>query len=219
MSASNIHRPDTPGTHSPNFRRSDLIPIALVSALSLALHLIAIRGFGLFRDELYYIACSDHLAWGFVDQPPLSILALKMIKLLFGDSPAALRILPALGGAAFVFLTGLMARELGGKRLALLLAAVAGFAPVGNLFQFHIYSMNFIDLLFWQVCILIIIRLVRTDNPKLWVPFGIVAGVGLQNKVSLLLLVIGLGVGVLLTKRRRARFSIQDIWPSEKEFI
>jgi len=188
---------------SPKSRRLDFIPIALVSALSFVLHLIAIRGFGLFRDELYYIACSDHLAWGFVDQPPLSILVLKMVRLLFGDSPTAVRLLPALGGAAFVFLTGLMARELGGKRLALLLAAVAGFAPVGNLFQFHVYSMNFIDLLFWQACVLILIRIVKTENPKLWVPFGIVAGVGLQNKVSLLLLVFGLGVGILLTKRRR----------------
>lgn len=203
MSASNIHRPDTPGILSPKFRRSDLIPIALVSALSLALHLIAIRGFGLFRDELYYIACSDHLAWGFVDQPPLSLLLLKGIRFLFGDSPAALRFLPALGGAAFVFLTGLMARELGGKKFAVFVASAAAFAPVGNLFQFHIYSMNFLDLLFWQACILIIIRLVRTGNPKLWVPFGIVAGMGLQNKVSLLLLVFGLGIGVVLTKRRR----------------
>jgi 4-amino-4-deoxy-L-arabinose transferase-like glycosyltransferase len=188
---------------SSKSRWPDFVPIALVSALSFALHLMAIRGFGLFRDELYYIACSDHLAWGFVDQPPLSILVLKMVRLLFGDSPTAVRFLPALGGAAFVFLTGLMARELGGKRLGLLLASVAGFAPVGNLFQFHVYSMNFIDLLFWQVCVLILIRLVKTENPKLWVPFGIVMGVGLQNKVSLLLLVFGLGVGVLLTKRRR----------------
>jgi len=184
-------------------RRLDLIPVALLSALSLVLHLIAIRGFGFFRDELYYIACSDHLAWGFVDQPPLSILVLKMARLLFGDSPAGVRLLPALGGAAFVFLTGLMARELGGKRLALLLAAVAGFAPVGNFLQFHVYSMNFIDLLFWQVCMLILIRLVKTGNPKLWIPFGIVAGAGLQNKVSLLLLVFGLGVGFVLTRRRR----------------
>jgi len=203
MSDSDIQRPGSPGNPSYGSRWLDFIPIALVSALSLVLHLIVIRGFGLFRDELYYIACSDHLAWGFVDQPPLSLLLLKIIRLLFGDSPGALRLLPALGGAAFVFLTGLMARELGGKRFALLLASVAGFAPVGNLFQFHIYSMNFIDLLFWQACILIIIRLVRTENPKLWVPFGVVAGVGLQNKVSLLLLVFGLGVGVLLTKRRQ----------------
>src|SRR4030043_2342129 len=128
---------------SPKSRRLDFIPIALVSALSFVLHLIAIRGFGLFRDELYYIACSDHLAWGFVDQPPLSILVLKMVRLLFGDSPTAVRLLPALGGAAFVFLTGLMARELGGKRLALLLAAVAGFAPVGNLFQFHVHPIHY----------------------------------------------------------------------------
>ena len=202
MNASDIQRPGPLGTLSPKSLRSDLIPIALISALSLVLHLIAIRGFGFFRDELYYIACSDHLAWGFVDQPPLSILVLKMIRLLFGDSVAALRFVPALGGAAFILLTGLMARELGGKRFALLIASVAAFAPVGNLFQFHIYSMNFIDLLFWQVCILILIRLVKTENPKLWVPFGVLAGLGLQNKVSLLLLVFGLGAGVLLTKRR-----------------
>ncbi len=202
MRTSDIQSPGSPGILSLKSRRSDLIPIALVSALSLAIHLIAIRGFGLFRDELYYIACSDRLAWGFVDQPPLSILVLKMIRLLFGDSVAALRFVPALGGAAFVLLTGLMARELGGRKLAVLLASVAGFAPVGNLFLFHIYSMNFIDLLFWQAAILILIRLVKTENPKLWVPFGVLAGLGLQNKVSLLLLVFGLGAGVLLTKRR-----------------
>lgn len=203
ISDSDIPKLETPGTLSPASRWLDFIPIAFISGLSLALHLIAIRGFGLFRDELYYIACSDHLAWGFVDQPPLSLLLLKGIRFLFGDSAAALRIVPALGGAAFVFLTGLMARELGGKKFAVFVASAAAFAPVGNLFQFHVYSMNFIDLLFWQACILIIIRLVRTGNPKLWIPFGIVAGMGLQNKVSLLLLVFGLGVGVLLTKRRQ----------------
>src|SRR4030043_1934240 len=128
---------------SPKSRRLDFIPIALVSALSLAVPLIAIRGFGLFRDELYYIACSDLLAWGFVDQPPLSILVLKMVRLLFGDSPTAVRLLPALGGAAFVLLTGLMARELGGKRLALLLAAVAGFAPGRTPFQFQLHPIHY----------------------------------------------------------------------------
>lgn len=202
MRDSDFHRLETAGKLSPKARRLDLLPVALVSALSLVPYLIAIRGFGLFRDELYYIACSDHLAWGFVDQPSLSILVLKMVRLLFGDSPVAIRFLPAVGGAAFIFLTGLMARELGGKRLAFFLAAVAGFAPVGNFFQFHVYSLNFIDLLFWQVCVLILIRLVRTENPKLWVPFGVLAGLGLQNKVSLLLLVFGLGIGVILTRRR-----------------
>ena len=202
MSDSDIPRLETPGDISPKSCRSDLIPIALISALSLVLHLMAVRGFGFFRDELYYIACSNHLAWGFVDQPPLSILVLKMMKLLFGNSLLAVRALPAVGGAVFVFLTGLMARELGGKRFALFLASAAGFAPVGNLFQFHVYSMNFIDLLLWQAAILILIRLVKTENPKLWMPFGVLAGLGLQNKISLLLLVFGLGVGVLLTKRR-----------------
>jgi hypothetical protein len=168
MSDSDIPKLETSGTLSPASLWPDFIPIALVWALSLVLHLIAIRGFGLFRDELYYIACSNHLAWGFVDQPPLSLLLLKIIRFLFGDSPAALCFLPALGGAAFVFLTGLMARELGGKKSALLLASVAGFAPVG------------------------------TTRCDFCMPY--------ENNRAIFLC-------------RRARFSIQEIWPSEKEFI
>jgi hypothetical protein len=185
--------------------------IGLIAGLNLILHLIAIKGFGYFRDELYYLACSDHLAFGYVDQPPLSILILKLIRLVFGDSLWAIRILPALGGAAFVFLTGVMARELGGKKFAAFLASVAAFAPIGNLFQFHVYSMNFIDILFWQACMLILIRLIKSENPKLWLAFGMVAGVGLQNKISILFLIFGLGVGILLTEHRRSLKS-RHIW-------
>jgi hypothetical protein len=177
--------------------------IGSIALLNLVLHLIAIKGYGYFRDELYYIACSDHLAFGYVDQPPLSIIVIKAIRFLFGDSLIALRILPVLSGAVLIFLTGLMARKLGGRTFPLLLASAAAFAPIGNYFFFSIYSMNFLDIIFWQACILIVIHIIKTDNPKYWLLFGLVAGLGLQNKISVLFLIFGLCVGILLTNQRK----------------
>ena len=81
--------------------------------------------YGYFRDELYYIACSRHLAWGYVDQPPLSILFLAINRAILGDSLFALRLLPALCGAVFVYVTGLIAEEMSGDRFAQILAAIA----------------------------------------------------------------------------------------------
>lgn len=188
---------------SKKFWTSDLMIISYFAVLNLILHLVAIENYNYFRDELYYFACSDHLAFGYVDHPPLAMLLLKIIRFFFGDSLIAIRIVPVLGGAALVVLTGLMARELGGKRFAMLLAAAAAFAPLGNFFLFHIYSMNFLDTLFWQACILIIIRIIKTKDPKYWLLFGLTAGLGLQNKISVLFLCFGLGVGILLTKERK----------------
>ena len=188
---------------SKRFWLSDYAVISYIALLGLVLHLIAIEGFGYFRDELYYIACSDHLAVGYVDQPPLSILLLKLVRLVLGDSLIAIRLLPVFSGAFVVFFTGLIARELGGKKFALLLASLAAFAPIGNFFIFNIYSMNFLDFLFWQAAIYIIIKLIKTNNPKYWLLFGLTAGLGLQNKISVLFLCFGLVIGILLSKERK----------------
>jgi 4-amino-4-deoxy-L-arabinose transferase-like glycosyltransferase len=99
--------------------------LLLLAALKLAIHLPAIAHYGYFRDELYYIACAKHLAWGYVDQPPLSIALLAAVRGLFGDSLIAIRLLPLLAGVATVVLAGRLARELGGGRYALGLAALA----------------------------------------------------------------------------------------------
>src|SRR5260370_13680246 len=92
--------------------------IAFFSAAALLIHLLANGRYGYFRDELYYIACGRHLAFGYVDQPPLSILLLRLSQLLLGDSLFAIRLLPALAGAATIALTGVIARELGGRAWA-----------------------------------------------------------------------------------------------------
>lgn len=188
---------------SKKFWLSDYAILSYIVLLSLILHLIAIKGFGYFRDELYYIACSEHLDFGYVDQPPLSIFLLKFVRLVFGDSLITLRILPVLSGALFVFFTGLIARELGGKKFALLLASGAAFAPIGNFFLFNIYSMNFLDFLFWQAAVYTVIKIIKANNPKYWLLFGLIAGLGLQNKISVLFLCFGVIAGLLLTRERK----------------
>ncbi len=187
----------------PAFFCSQYMLIAYVSLLALVLHLIAIQGFGYFRDELYYIACSQHIAFGYVDHPPFSILLLKLIRAVFGDSLVAIRILPVLCSAILVFVTGLIAKELGGGKFAMVLAAVSGLAPIGNFFLFGIYSMNFLDHMFWLALMCLVLQIIKTGKSKYWLWFGLVAGLGLQNKISVLFLVFGIAVGVLLTPERK----------------
>lgn len=181
--------------------KADLVPAGILAAANLALALIAINGFGWFRDELYYVACSDHVAFGYVDHPPLSILILKLVRTLFGDSRFAIRLLPALGSAAFVFLAAWLARELGGKRRAMTLAAASAFATA-NYFNLHVYSMNLWDLLLWPAVLLVLARLVRTGNPRLWPVIGLLLGLGLENKIGIVFLGLGIAAGVLLTPLR-----------------
>jgi len=182
---------------------SEYMFMAFFALLAFVLHLLAIQNFGYFRDELYYIACSEHLAFGYVDQPPFAMVLLKFIRMILGDSLMALRIVPTLASAAFVLLTGILTRELGGKKIAVILASAAAFAPLGNFGLFHIYSMNIWDVLFWQTCMWIVIRIIKTENPKLWLLFGVAAGLGLQNKISILFLGFGIFLGILLTKQRK----------------
>ncbi len=183
--------------------RGDLTALALIAFAKLVFHLATSSGYGIFRDELYYLACADHLALGYVDHPPLSILLLWLARRTHGDSLLAIRCLAALAGAASVFVAGLIARELGGRRGAQVLAALAVcFAPVFLAFS-HFFSMNVFDLLFWTVLELLAVRIFQRDQPRLWVVFGVVAGLGLQNKYSVGFLVFGLVVGLLLTPQRR----------------
>ncbi len=177
----------------------------IIALLSLIVHLIvnAKGGYGIFRDELYYIACSRHLDWGYVDQPPFCALLLAINRAVLGDSLVALRFLPALAGAGLVFLSGLLARELGGGRFAQAIAATAAFITPVYLAIFNFYSMNAFDLFFAALCFYILVRIIRTDNRKLWIPFGLILGVGVLNKLSILFLCGGLVIGLLLTGNRR----------------
>ncbi len=178
--------------------------ILCLSACKLLVHLYAGRYYGYFSDELYYLACSRHLAWGYVDQPPLIAVITWVIRVLLGESLPAIRFLPAVAGAAEVALTGLMARELGGRRFAQGLAALAALVAPGILAMHNLLTMNAFEPLFWMGCAWLTIRIVKTGNHKLWIWFGILAGVGLENKYSMGLFAAGLVLGLLLTPERRA---------------
>ncbi len=106
--------------------------VLCITAGKFLVHLYAGRHYGYFVDELYYLACSRHLAWGYVDQPPLIAVITWLARLLLGDSLPAIRFFPAVAGAAEVALTALITRELGGKCFAQGLAALAALAPKGD---------------------------------------------------------------------------------------
>src|SRR5664279_4118495 len=132
--------------------RTATILIVAFAVCKLLFHLYAGRHYGYFVDELYYLACSRHLAWGYVDQPPLIALITWIARSLLGDSLAAIRFLPAVAGAAEVALTALLARELGGSRFAQGFAALAALVAPGILASHGLLTMNAFEPLFW-ICL------------------------------------------------------------------
>src|SRR6202166_3094348 len=173
--------------------------IACLLAVAAVLLQIATNGrYGYFRDELYYIATSDHLAWGYVDFAPLASLLLRVSRLLFGDSLHAIRFLPALANGAEIVLTGLITRELGGKRFAVLLACLSVLmAPVilGNGTRF---SMNPFEPLFWMGSIYFLLRAMNRNQPVLLVRCGVLLGLGLENKHSTAFFLVSLPTGLVI---------------------
>ena len=119
-------------------------------------------GYGIFRDELYYLACSDHLSLGYVDHPPLSIYLLKFWTLVFGDSVWAIRTLPAIAGGVTVFFLGRSIRDMGGSGIAIALGCIAYLISPINLGYTSVFSMNVFDLMFWSISFYLIIRIINT---------------------------------------------------------
>ncbi|MDE3154211.1 MAG: glycosyltransferase family 39 protein [Acidobacteriota bacterium] len=179
------------------------VALVVLPFAALVLHLAFVHGYGYFRDELYYLACTRHLAWGYVDQPPLSIGLLWIVTHTLGTSLLAIRLLPALTDAAIVWLTGLMARRLGGGTFAQLLAMLAALVAPDYLGITSVYTMNAFDILFWTLAAYLLIRIFADDEARLWPWLGLVLGLGLLNKISVLWLGFGLACGLLFTRQRR----------------
>jgi len=204
MSSPVISSCDAPGAGPKHWLTGAAMIVASIAAVKLIIHLYAGRHYGYFVDELYYLACSRHLDWGYVDHPPLIALITWKARLLLGDSLPALRFFPAVAGAAEVVLAALIARELGGKRFAQGLAAISVLAAPGILLADSLLTMNAFEPLFWMGCAYLLIRIVKTGNQRLWLWFGILAGVGLENKYSMLIFGAGIVLGLLLTPQRRS---------------
>ncbi len=176
---------------------------AAAGILTFVLHIAASGGYGYQRDELYFVSCARHLAWGYVDQPPLIALIARVALDLFGDSLTALRLFPALAAAATVVLTGRLARSLGGglfaQGLAMLALALAPFyLAVGNLL-----TMNAFEPLLWMGAAYLFMQAEEKNALPLWLALGVVVGLGLDNKYTMFFFE-GCGViAVALTPARR----------------
>ena len=172
-------------------------------------HFLFNGGYGYFRDELYYAACGQHLAWGYVDQAPLVAVVARLSRMLFGDSLRSLRFFPALSSGAKILLTGWIVRELGGRRYAQVLAGTAMLLCPIYLTMDNFLSMNAFEPVLWMLCVAIALRIIRTGQQHLWLLFGLVAGIGILNKHSTLLFGFGFFLALVATRQRRL---LQNVW-------
>ncbi len=197
---------------APDTRRAALQLALAFVAVKLAIHIVTNLlqphlGWGYFRDELYYIACGHHLAFGYVDHGPIVALQSRLAQILFGNSLAGIRMLSALAGAAKVFLTGLLCWRLGGNRWAQALAMLAVLLAPQYLGTDGYLSMNSFEAVFWMTCLYALVALVQDGNPRWWLVFGISAGIGLENKPSMTFFLLTLLLALLVTRQRRLLFA------------
>src|ERR1700674_2968936 len=191
----------------PSFVASGLLIVLGISVAKLLFHCFFNNRYGYFRDEFDYIACGDHLAWGYVDQPPLVPFLIKICRLVLGDSLRSIRFIPAIATSAAIILTAMIARELGGRRFALLLSALAFLVAPVYLSDGSLLTTNCLEPLLWMGGIYFVILAIKRDEPRYWLWFGLVAGLGLEEKYSIAVLGFGIVVGLLMTEQRRALVS------------
>jgi len=181
--------------------------VYLIALIYFTLHLLTSTRYGYFRDALYYLACSEHLAFGYVDQPPLIPFLGWLTRHSLGTSLPALIFWPALAGASRIVLIAAFARELGARRFGIIFAAALGAAPAVWWIVDHQFAMNGLEPLFWGGLAYVVLRLINTANPKLWLAFGVIAGVGLLSKYSIVIFASALLAGILITRQRRILFT------------
>lgn len=183
------------------------------SLLKFFLLLLFAGNYGIFRDEYYYVACSENLAWGYVDQPPFSALMLLISRSIFGNSIFGIRIFAYLAGSILIFVSGLIAREMGGGKFAQGLTAFVVIFSGVVLGTTSYFSMNSFDLLFSSLMFYYLIKLLKSGSPKYWYAIGLIFGIGLMNKLSFLFLGFGLAVGLILTEHRKFLLK-KELWIS-----
>ena len=183
----------------------------IIAAAAVVLQMATNGRYGYFRDELYYLALSHHLAWGYVDLAPMSPVVAYVGRILFGQSLHAIRLLPALALGGEIVLTGLIARELGGKRFAVFLACLAVLVSPVILNNASRFSMNPFEPLFWMGAIYFLLLAVDESRPDRLIWVGILVGFGPENKHSAAFFLGALLIGLLATPERRL-FRSKWLW-------
>ena len=183
--------------------RVHFVPLLLLVAVDIAAHLATNGQYGFHRDELQFLSDARHLDWGYVAYPPLTPFLERIGLDLFGLSLIGLRLFSVLAQAVVIFISGLMARDLGGGRLAQFAAAFCvALAPV-LIFEATEFQYTSFAILWWVLVCWFTVRLLKTGNPRWWVPIGAAIGFGLLTKYGIVFFIAGLLVGMVLTPTRR----------------
>jgi 4-amino-4-deoxy-L-arabinose transferase-like glycosyltransferase len=199
--------PSEPSDHEPEQHaapgRADLLVLFAIATVVALAHLLTNGRYGFHRDELQFLSDARHLDWGFVAYPPLTPFLEHVSLALFGVSLVGLRLFSVLAQAVVIVVSGLMARELGGGRLAQATAALAVALSPLPLFNGTEFQYTSFDFLWWVLIAYFTIRLLRTDNPRWWLAIGAVAGLGLEAKYSIVFFIAGILGGMLLSSARK----------------
>jgi len=182
---------------------SGIAIVLLIAAAVTLVHLLTNGRYGFHRDELQFLSDARHLDWGFVAYPPLTPFLEHIGLSLFGLSLVGLRLFSVLAQATGIVVTGLMARELGGNRLAQATAALAVALSPLPLFQGTEFQYSSFDYLWWVLIAYFTIRLLKSENPRWWMAIGVVVGLGLLTKYSIVFFIAGILGGVVLSQARR----------------
>ncbi|HLH05942.1 MAG TPA: glycosyltransferase family 39 protein [Terriglobales bacterium] len=195
-------------SHTISSDRQSLSPwVYFIAAVYFAMHMATSTRYGYFRDALYYLACSHHLAFGYVDQPPLIAVLAWIARHTLGTSLPAMIFWPAMAGAVRIILIAAFARELGAKHFGTALAGLLAATPAVWWVIDHQFAMNALEPLFWMGCAYLVLRMIHTRNTRLWLAFGALVGVALENKYSVAIFAIALLIGLALSSERRLLFS------------
>ena len=193
--------------------RPALLLAAFFAAITFLAHFLSSLwgmhlGYGYFRDEMYFLVCGRHLAWGYVDQPPMVAIQARVAEMLFGLSPTGIRIFSFAAAGVTIGLTGLLAWQFGGRREAQILAMTAALAAPVLLGTSNYLSMNSFEPCFWMGSLLVVLRIAEgAAPPRAWLLFGLLAGLGIENKHSAVFFLIALLAGLLLSSQRRILWS------------
>lgn len=193
------------------FLANGMLAVLVISLAKLLFHCYFNNRYGYFRDEFDYMSCGDHLAWGYVDQPPLIPFLVHVCRAVLGDSLRSIRFIPALASSLLVIQTAVLVRELGGRGFALLLGAVAIVIAPQYLSDGSLLGTNALEPNLWMGCAYFAILAIKRNDPRNWLWFGVFAGLGMEEKYSIALFVAGIVAGLLLTEQRRVFFN-KWIW-------
>ncbi len=177
--------------------------LLLLALAKFLLHLLTNNAYGFHRDELAFLDDARTLDWGYVAYPPITPWIGRVALELFGPTLVGVRFFPALAQCCVVVLAGLMARELGGNRVAQLLSAVATAITPLSLLQSALFQYVSFDYLWWVLIAYLTLRLLNRGDQRGWLAIGAAIGLGMMTKYTLGFLVVGIVVGVLLTQPRR----------------